>query len=264
MRILFLLLGLIATPLIAAERVVSLAPSLSEIMLELDAGSLLVGVLDGGERPAALAGVPSVGRYGQVEMETLLSLRPDLVLLWPGSVSAAQRQQLRDFGLEVIELLPHRLADLAHQVERVGEAIGRQELAARRASELRDRLERLAERYARDEPLQVFYQVWDQPLYTVGGQQIISDALRLCGARNVFEALTLPAPQVGIEAVLARDPQIIVTSLPRLVESWRRWPQLQAVRTGQVWAVPDRGLERPSLQMLDATEALCARLQPDR
>jgi len=66
---------------LAVERVVSLAPSLSEIVAELGAADLLVGVLDGGERPAALAKVPSVGRYGQLDMERLLSLKPDLILL---------------------------------------------------------------------------------------------------------------------------------------------------------------------------------------
>ncbi|MGY2367197.1 ABC transporter substrate-binding protein, partial [Pseudomonas azotoformans] len=68
----------------AAERVVSLAPSLTEIVAELGAADVLVGVLDGGDRPAALAQVPSVGRYGQLDMERLLSLKPDLILLWPG------------------------------------------------------------------------------------------------------------------------------------------------------------------------------------
>ncbi len=242
----------------------SLAPSLSEMMLELDAVDLLVGVLDGGERPAELAGIPSVGRYGNVEIETLLSLAPDLVLLWPDSVGAAQRQQLRQLGLPLLEVRPQRLEDLAEQLEQLGRHIGRERLARERAEQLRRRLRALAERHAADAPLRVFYQVWDQPLYTVGGRQIISDALRLCGARNVFADLSQPAAQVSLEAVLARDPQVIVTSQPPLADSWKAWPQLQAVRNGQVWAVPDRGLERPSLQMLDATEALCERLSQAR
>ena len=86
-----LLLALSAQAL-SAERVVSLAPSLSEIVAELGAADVLVGVLDGGERPAALAHVASVGHYGQLDMERLLSLKPDLILLWPGSVGPALRR----------------------------------------------------------------------------------------------------------------------------------------------------------------------------
>jgi len=78
----------------AVERVVSLAPSLSEIVVELGSADLLVGVLDAGERPSELSAVPSVGRYGQLDMERLLSLKPDLLLLWPGSVGPTQREQL--------------------------------------------------------------------------------------------------------------------------------------------------------------------------
>lgn len=260
----YLLGGLLVLPLQAAERVVSLAPSLSEIMLELGAEDRLVGVLDGGERPAALAGIPSVGRYGRVEMETLLSLSPDLVLLWPDSIGAGERRQLEQFGIPLLIVEPHRLEDLAEGVQRIADGIGLPARGRTRAEAVRERLKALEERYRDAEPLSVFYQIWDQPLYTVGGNQIISDALETCGARNVFADLELPAPQVGIEAVLARDPDVIVVSEPRLAEAWKAWPQLSAVREEQVWAVPDRGLERPSLQMLAATERLCERLDAAR
>ncbi|MBA1275570.1 cobalamin-binding protein [Stutzerimonas azotifigens] len=248
----------------AAERVVSLAPSMSEVMLELGAGELLVGVLDGGERPAVLAGIPSVGRYGKLELETLLSLQPDLILLWPDSISSAQREQLAGFGIPLYQATPRRLDDLADQLEAIGGRIGRAEAGRMRAARLRERLARLRERYRRAPPVPVFYQIWDEPLYTIGGTQVISDALATCGARNLFDDLRLPAPQVGIEAVLARDPAVILTSEPNQRDAWKRWPQLTAVRRDQVWAVPDRGLERPSLQMLDATERLCERLENAR
>ena len=96
LAVMLLALGI---PAMAASRVVSLAPSLTEMMLELGAADLLVGRLDAGESSPALADVPSVGRYGQLNMERLLSLQPDLILLWPGSVGAAQREQLHRLNL---------------------------------------------------------------------------------------------------------------------------------------------------------------------
>lgn len=243
--------------LTAAERVVSLAPSMSEIMLELGAERRLVGLLDGGPRPAALAGVPSVGRYGQVELETLLALKPDLLLLWPGSVPEAQQAQLRAMGIPLYVGEPRDLPALAEQFAEVGRQVG----AEARGLELRDRfragLAELRQRYHREPPLAVFYQVWTEPLYTLGGRQIVSDALRVCGARNVFADLQLPAPQVSVEAVLARAPEVILGGSDAELQRWRAWPQLPAVRRGQLWAVPDKGLERPSFQMLAATEQLC-------
>ena len=247
----------LAIPAGALERVVSLAPALNESMLELGAGEQLVGVLGSRERPAALAALPSVGEYGQLQIETLLSLKPQLVLLWPDSISAAQRQQLRQLGLELYEVQPHSLDELATQVVALGQRVGRPERGQQLAEAFRQQLAVLRQRYRRDKPLRVFYQVWDSPLYSIGGQQIISDALRVCGAENLFSDLPLAAPQINLETLLARDPEVILTSEPRLLAAWQAWPQLKAVQRAQVWAIPDRGLERPSLQMLKATERLC-------
>lgn len=99
---------------------VSLAPSLTDSVLELGAARRLVGVLDGGERPAAIGDLPSVGRYGQVNLERLLELQPDLILVWPGSVPEAQLQRLRDFGIALFIAEPHSLDELALQLAALG------------------------------------------------------------------------------------------------------------------------------------------------
>lgn len=249
---------------LAALRVVSLAPSLSEIVVELDSADLLVGVLDAGERPAAIAHVPSVGRYGQLDMERLLSLKPDLLLLWPGSVGPAQRDQLKHLNIPTYVAEPHSLEQLSAQIESIASQLGRPERGVKLAADLRKRLNELRQRYRRDVPLKVFYQVWDQPLYTVGGGQIISDALQVCGARNVFGDLSLPAPQVSIEAVLQRDPEVILAGDQAQLDAWKAWPQVAAVAHGQLLLVSDKGLERPSGQMIEATAKLCHLIAPDR
>ena len=243
---------------LAAERVVSLAPSLSEIVAELGAADVLVGVLDGGERPAALAHVASVGHYGQLDMERLLSLKPDLILLWPGSVGPAQREQLQRLNIPVYVAEPHSLEQLTTQVQAIAEQLGRAEAGQQLAAQLRQRLVELRQRYQRAQPLRVFYQVWNQPLYTVGGGQIISDALSVCGARNVFNDLKLPAPQVSIESVLQRDPELILVGDQAQKEAWKVWPAMAE----RVRVVPDKGLERPSGQMLEAVGRLCEVIAP--
>jgi iron complex transport system substrate-binding protein/vitamin B12 transport system substrate-binding protein len=260
MRTLLLALCLLALPLTAAERVISLAPSLSEIMLDLDAADLLVGVLEGDAQPAALAHLPAVGRYGQLEFERLLQLAPDLILIAPGSVPPAQQAQLQRFGIELLSVEPRRLDQLGDAYVRIAQRIGRVQQGERLAAEFRAELRALRHRYRREHPLAVFYQVWHQPLYTIGGEQLIGDALQVCGARNLFDDLPQPAPQVSVEAVLARDPDVILGGSNAELSAWQAWPQLHAVRLEQVWAVPDKGLERPSRQMLGAIEQLCERM----
>ncbi|MBC3365902.1 cobalamin-binding protein [Pseudomonas sp. SWRI154] len=244
----------------AASRVVSLAPSLSEIVVELGSTDLLVGVLDGGDRPPALKDLPSVGRYGQLDMERLLSLKPDLLLLWPGSVGPAQREQLKDLHIPVYVAEPRSLDQLITQIEEIAQKLGRPERGAQRAAQLRVRLDALRLRYRRDTPLPVFYQVWDRPLYTVGGGQIISDALATCGAYNVFADQDLPAPQVSVESVLQRKPQMILATDQAQLDAWKAWPVAQ----GRLLLVTDKGLERPSGQMIEAVARLCELIAPDR
>lgn len=257
LAVLLLALGI---PAMAASRVVSLAPSLTEMMSELGATDLLVGRLDAGESSPALAEVPSVGRYGQLDMERLLSLQPDLILLWPGSVGAAQRDQLRRLNLPTYVAEPSSLDQLADQIEALALVLNRPERGQALAAQVRERLAQLRAEYRRDIPLRVFYQVWDQPLYTVGAGQIISDALAVCGASNVFADLKLPAPQVSIESVLQRNPEVIIAGSQTQLDAWKAWPQLDAVKNGRLLVLKDKGLERPSAQMIEATAKLCEQL----
>ncbi|MHB9799133.1 cobalamin-binding protein [Pseudomonas sp. MT3] len=256
-RLLCLLLLLAGLPVAAAERVVSLAPSLTDMVLELGAADRLVGVLDGGPRPPALNGMASVGRYGQVNLEQVLNLHPDLLLVWPGAVPEAQLARLKSFGIPLYIVDPHRLEDVARQLRELGERLGRQEQGQALARQFEVRLQALRSQHRRERPLKVFYQVWNRPLYTLGGNQIISDALAVCGGRNLFADLSLPAPQVSQEAVLARDPEVILGGSHAELQAWTQMPQLTATRLGQLWSIPDKNLERPSYAMLDATEKLC-------
>ncbi|AZC21008.1 cobalamin-binding protein [Pseudomonas sp. CMR5c] len=263
-RWLVVLLLVLCGQALAVERVVSLAPSLSEIVVELGAADLLVGVLDAGERPAPLKDLPSVGRYGQLDIERLLSLRPDLLLLWPGSVGPAQKEQLARLGIPTLVAEPHDLAQLTAQVAEIGQRLGRAQAGQVLAAQLDQQLAQLRQRYRRESPLRVFYQVWDRPLYTVGGGQIISDALAVCGARNVFADQPLPAPQVSIESVLQRNPQAILATAQGQLDAWKAWPQIAAVEQGRLLLVTDKGLERPSGQMVGAVAKLCGLIAPER
>lgn len=260
MRVLLLALCLLALPLTAAERVISLAPSLSEIMLDLGAADLMVGVFEGDAVPQELSRLPRVGRHGQIEFERLLQLDPDLVLAVPGSVPPAQLAQLRRLGIAVLLVGPSRLEQMPDSFMLIAEQVGRREQGQRLADDFARTVAALRSRYHRDRPLEVFYQIWHQPLYTIGAGQLLGDALAVCGARNLFADLPQPAPQVSIEAVLARDPQVILGGSDAELDGWQSWPQLRAVQLDQVWPVPDSGLERPSFRMLGALQRLCESL----
>ena len=113
----------------------------------------------------------------------------------------------------------------------------------------------------------VFVQIDDEPLFTVSGRHVISEVVELCGGRNVFADLPQIAPQVDAEAVLARDPQVILSTDDTIADpraQWRRWPQLAAVRHGTIYAMPSDTVARASPRFVEGVESVCGALDDAR
>lgn len=251
-----------------AQRVAALAPDLAELMFDAGAGADLVATVRYTDYPAAAAQVDRVGDAFHVDLERLLALKPDLVLAWQGGTPVALVEKIRSLGLPVLTMGTHDLADIAANLELLGRATGHGQEAVKEAQAFRDHLERLRTRYANRTPIRVFYEISAEPLYTVGGGQSISRLLEVCGARNVFADLAELAPVVGMESVLARDPQAVVTGgdadSARRIALWRRWPRVTAVREGNLFTVPDDLIARATPRLLDAGDILCVDLEQAR
>lgn len=252
-----------------AARIVSLAPHITETLFAAGAGGKIVGAVDYSDHPAAARNIPRIGGYSRLDLEAIAALQPDLAIGWLSGNSPAHLDKLRALGIPVFLVQPRRIDDVAVNLERFGLLAGSVAAAHAAAQEYRLRLAELRNRYANRPPVRVFYQVWNQPLMTVGGAQIISDVIRLCGGENVFADLTLLAPQVTVEAVLARDPEVIVASgmgeaRPEWVEHWRKWPTLAAVRQDNLFFIPPDLIQRPTPRLLDGATRLCEQLETAR
>lgn len=252
-----------------ARRVVSLAPHLTELLFAVGAGERIVGASSFSDYPAAAREIPRVGDYRGVDYERLLALRPDLVVAWRSGNGAATIERLRELGLTVYVSEPRELQDIAAELERLGRLTGRPAAGARAAIAFRERRTALAGRYAGRSPVTVFYEIWHDPLITVNGEHLISEVIRLCGGRNAFADLAALAPRVGLEAVLAADPEVIVAGggdggRPGWLDDWRRWPSLAAVARGNLFFVPPDLMQRHTPRILDAAAILCRDLDEAR
>jgi len=252
-----------------ARRIVGLGPHIAESLHAAGAGGALVGAVDYSDFPAAARRLPRVGSHGRIDLEAVVALKPDLVIGWSGGNSPAQIDRLRSLGLPVYMNRTARLEDVARDVERWGELAGTQRVAQTVAGTLRARIARLRADHADVVRLRVFYQIWRQPLMTVGGGQVISDVIALCGGGNVFARLEALAPVVSVEAVLAADPQVIVASgigdeRPSWLDDWRRWPTLTAVRDDNLFFIPPDLIQRHGPRLVDGAERLCAQLATAR
>jgi len=245
-----------------AKRIVSLAPHATELLFALGAGSRIVGTLDTSDAPAAAKAITRVGDSRALDLERIVALQPDLIVTWPWT-APAQVEALRARGIAAFTTMPATIDAIAADLERLGVLTGNEAAGWREGEAFRARLTKLRERNAGARRIRVFYEIWDAPLYTIGGRHLITEAIRLCGGENVFAALTLPAPAVDVEAVLAARPDAIIAGADRGVrpvwlDYWRRWPDLPAVASEHLYVVDADLLHRPGPRFLDGVEALCA------
>jgi iron complex transport system substrate-binding protein len=275
-KLVLLLLVLAASPLSAAppRRVVSLAPSLTEMVFALGAGDRLVGVTTYCNYPAAAKRVQKVGGIvdGSLDFEHVLGLKPDLVVAI-GEGQERSVDSLRRLGLRV-EIVPSQtFDDVFSALTRLGVLLGREEAAKGLTAELSRRVERVRRAVATLPPEKrprVFYELWDRPMMTASRDTLIGRLIEMAGGVNIFADVSSRYPQVSPEAVVARNPDLIVAPdhhaanvTPRALAQQPGLAGLAAVRRGRVLVINGDLVSRPGPRMADALELLARTLHPD-
>lgn len=246
------------------QRIVSLTPHLTELLFAVGAGAQLAGVDSASDYPPQALRLPRIGDYSRVNVERVLALQPDLIVAWIGGNRAVDLHALMHLGIPVLQTRADRLDDVGRLLRLLGAASGHAEAGRLQAARYARALAALKRQYARAQPLPVFYQIWARPLMTVGGKHWISDALALCGARNVFADLRAAAPTVSREAVLRRAPALIAggSDVPALRQTWQAFARLPAVKHDAFVQVDADLLHRPTPRLVDGVRALCEALAP--
>jgi iron complex transport system substrate-binding protein len=248
-----------------AQRIVSLAPHVTELLFAIGAGKRIVGTVSYSDYPPEAKQLPNVGAYNSFDVEAILALRPDLVVAWQSANPAAALEKLQALSIPVFLSEPQQLEDVASNLERLGKLTGNEAIANAASAEFRSRRDALSEKYRNALPVSVFYQIWHQPLMTINGEHIISQVIELCGGRNVFSDLPVLAPKIGIEAVLVKNPQVIVAGnsarvYPGWKDDWARWPRLRAVKNGHLFYVNPDIIQRHTPRIMQGAERLCEQL----
>ena len=251
-----------------AQRIVSLAPHATELLFAAGAGTRLVGVVAHSDWPREARALPGVGDANALDLERIVALAPDLVVAWPFTMPA-QLAALRARGATIFVSDPKTIPGIAEDVEALGRLAGTDATARPAAVALRARHDALVIQHAGSRAIAVFYEVWNEPLQTIGGRHLISEAIALCGGTNVFGAQTLPAPTVSFEAVVAAAPEAIVAGSddgrrPAWLDDWQRWRNVPAVRYGNLFVADGDLLHRSGPRFVDGVETLCAMLDKAR
>jgi iron complex transport system substrate-binding protein len=181
----------------------------------------------------------------------------------------AQLAALRARGATIFVSDPQTIAGIARDVEALGTLAGTDATAQPAAAALRARDAALAAKFRRAPAISVFYEVWNDPLQTIGGRHLISQAIALCGGVNIFGAQTLAAPTVSFEAVVAAAPEAIIAGSddgrrPPWLDDWKRWRDVPAIRYGNLFVANGDLLHRSGPRFVDGVESLCVMLDQAR
>ncbi|WP_408471825.1 cobalamin-binding protein [Paraburkholderia strydomiana] len=258
--------GAVLTLPAPAQRVISLAPHVTELLYAAGGGAKIVGAVSYSDYPPQAQQLPRVGDNKSLDLERIVALKPDLIVVWRHGNAQRQLDRLRELHIPLFFSELHHLDDVAVSLTKLGELLGTSSTADAAAAAYRRDIARLRAQYADRPAVSVFYQVWDQPLMTLNGEHMVSDVIELCGGRNVFAKLQPLVPTVSTEAVLAANPQVIVTAAPGATKpdttlpqlgAWRAWPRLSAVANNNLFSIDGDLINRPAPRIALGAKQMC-------
>ena len=245
-----------------AQRIISLAPNITEVLFHIGAGDQIVGVDEYSNYTPEALEITRVNNYAAANYELIVSLRPDIVIAWQSGNGESITQRIRELGIPVFLVESRKLDDIPELFDRLGQLSGHIDQAQRRAAEFVQVLDQLRS-LNRDKPaVPVFYQIWSDPLITLNGQHMVSDVIELCGGINVFADAVPLVPYINIESVLAQNPQVIISGGSEQDQRansrwWEKWTSLPAVMHRHIYAIPADLMQRHSDRILEGAQMMC-------
>jgi iron complex transport system substrate-binding protein len=251
-------------------RVVSLAPSLTEIVFALGRGDWLVGVTDFCDYPPEARSKPKIGGSMTPDLERVVGLRPDLVLATAEGNPRDTVAQLTRLRIPVFAVKPDGYGGVLASLEAVGHAVQAEAAATTLVRDIQRRMAAVASAVAGRPHPRVLYLVWTDPLIAAGPLTYIHDLIEMAGGANVVRERSVPYPRLGWEAVVRAAPEVILVashgegSDHRPVgQAWKEWQSVPAVRTGRVLAVPGDTIHRPGPRVVEGVERLARAIHPE-
>ncbi|MBI5252693.1 MAG: cobalamin-binding protein [Desulfomonile tiedjei] len=249
------------------KRVISLAPSLTEIVFDLGAGHTLVGRTARCNEPPEVLKIQDIGAYMNPDLERIIALRPDLVLSPESGMRKEVVDRLTDLGIPTFVDNSRTLDEIVYLLSRLGTILGRESDAKTVAQQFRQRRQAVRERVDHVSKPLILFAVGIRPLVLAGGRSFIGSLIREAGGTNVAEDATIPYPKFNMEEVAKRDPDIIIVLNKECREDecfneWQKHQALSAVRNNQIYQLDADLVARASARIMDALEQLAAIFHP--
>lgn len=250
------------TKTIAPQRIISLAPHITEMIFSAGAGERLVGVVSYSDYPKAALDITNIGSYQAINIEKIIQLNPDIIIAWQTGNRSKDIEKLAQLGFTIRYSNPHTLSDIPQEIRRYGQVFQTQSQANNVADQLEQKLQRLQKAQTKLKTIKAYYQIWHKPMMTINGEQFISHALNLCGAKNIFADLAVLTPEISIESVIERDPQVILLGGQKAMQQawlkdWQKWHNISAIKNQHIYTLNADTFQRPTARLINGIDGLC-------
>ena len=244
-------------------RIISTAPSITEILFSLELDDRIKGVTDNCNYPPAARELPRIGDINPA-IEKIVSLRPDLIVA-DRNLELTSLSALEKLGFKVFTIDCRNIQSFTQSLLLLGKVNRKEGQASLLVQDMQERIGKIQERIRADRhDVTVFVEIWDKPIITAGSQTLFDDLIHLAGGVNIFADSTTGYPEVSLETLILRDPQVIVLTTSKKEDVVRRsaWKGLSAVKSGRIYDIDPDIIARPTLRMVEALEILAIWLHP--
>ncbi|MEA3487346.1 MAG: cobalamin-binding protein [Thermodesulfobacteriota bacterium] len=252
------------------ERIISLAPNITEILFALDLGEEIVGVTMFSDYPEAAGSKPKVGSFVNVSLEKVASLNPDLIIGTADGNRKETVEQLEQIGFPVYVINPGSFKGILETTLNIGTITGREKQAKEVVSGLRQRINAVVSLTENLKRPRVFFQVGINPVVTVGRNTIHNKLIELAGGVNIYGDVMTRYPRCGMEEVVARKPDIIIVSsmkrggnFPRIKNKWMKWKNIPAVKNDRIYIIESNLIDHSSPRIVDGLEKFVEIIHPE-
>lgn len=249
------------------QRIISLAPHATEIAYAAGLGDKLIAVSAHSDYPKSAKSLEKVANYQGIKLERIIALQPDLIIAWPAGNPPRELEKLRQFGFNIYQSTTKTLDDIAKNIEQLSQYSNTPSVGLQAAAQYRQELAQLKTQYQNTTPVRYFYQLSEKPIITVAQDNWPSEIFTFCGGENIFARSSAPYPQVSIEQVVVKQPDVIFTSEHAIQNEngWADWKmEIPAVKKQHIWSLNSDWINRPTPRTLKAIKEVCTRFEYTR
>ena len=251
------------------QKLIALAPHVVEMLFDIGVGHKIIGTTEHSDYPEQALKIPLIGNYTRLKIEDILALQPDLIIAWRTGNPSDDLQKLEQLGFNIVYSDPRNLSDISKELRLFGNLTGASDVANQKADLFDQQLDALKTKYQDKTKVSVFYELGSKPLTTIAQQAWPQKHLEVCSANNVFVDLVNDYPQINLEQIIIKDPQLIIQPTsngePNIdAIQWSKFPEVQAAKNQQLLAPNSDILHRMSFRLLGELEQLCIDIDKSR